>query len=70
VIGSIIGIFYYLRVVITIFRQPEEGTEWRAQSLGPVADATLVLLSIGLLALGTVPNALINLIENAVSSLG
>jgi NADH:ubiquinone oxidoreductase subunit 2 (subunit N) len=70
VIGSIIGIFYYLRVVITIFRQPEEGTEWREQPLSPVADATLVILSIALLLLGVVPNALFNLIESVVSSLG
>ncbi|MGD8403724.1 MAG: NADH-quinone oxidoreductase subunit N [Anaerolineales bacterium] len=70
VIGSIVGIFYYLRVVITIFRQPEEDTGWRMQPLGLVADATLVVLSIALLALGIVPNALINLIENIVSSLG
>jgi NADH-quinone oxidoreductase subunit N len=70
VIGSIIGIFYYLRVVITIFRQPEEGMGRRTQPLGPVADATLVLLSVALLVLGIAPNALINLIENVVSSLG
>jgi len=70
VIGSTIGVFYYLRVVITIFRQPEGGTEWRVQPLGPFADATLVILSIALLLLGTVPNALINLIESVVSTLG
>jgi NADH-quinone oxidoreductase subunit N len=70
VIGSIIGVFYYLRVIITIFRQPGEGMGWRMQPLDPFADATLVVLSIALLVLGIVPNALINLIENVVSSLG
>lgn len=69
VIGSIIGVFYYLRVIITIFRQPGEGMGWRMQPLDPFADATLVVLSIALLVLGIVPNALINLIENVVSSL-
>lgn len=71
VIGSVIGVFYYLRVVITIFRQPDDESYKRTlPSFDRFADATLVALSMGLLVLGIFPNALINLIESVVSSLG
>jgi NADH-quinone oxidoreductase subunit N len=70
VLGSVIGIFYYLRVAITIFRQPEEGPGWRSQPVGPVADATLVVLSIGLLVLGIIPSPLMQVIQGVVAHLG
>ncbi len=71
VIGSVVGIFYYLRVVITIFRQPEdESAAWTAPSISPLADITLALLSLGLLILGIFPAPLINLIEAMVARLG
>ena len=71
VIGSVIGVFYYLRIAITIFRQPEGASpKWTFSPLDPLADATLVLLSVGLVLLGIFPGPLINLIEGAVSRLG
>jgi NADH-quinone oxidoreductase subunit N len=71
VIGSVIGVFYYLRVMITIFRQPEDGSEpWDSPPLNPLARATLVVLSIGLVILGVFPAPLINLIEGIVTRLG
>ena len=70
VIGSVVGLFYYLRVAITIFRGPEEGLGWSAQPIGPLADATLVILSIGLLILGIIPNSLMQLIQSVVAHLG
>jgi NADH-quinone oxidoreductase subunit N len=71
VIGSVIGVFYYLRIAITIFRQPEGASpKWNVSSLDPVADATLVLLSVGVVLLGIFPGPLITLIEGMVSRLG
>jgi NADH-quinone oxidoreductase subunit N len=71
VIGSVIGVFYYLRVAITIFRQSEEESAiWTAPRLTPLADVTLVLLSLGLLILGIFPAPLINLIEAVAARLG
>ncbi len=71
VIGSVIGVFYYLRVAITIFRQPEEESAvWTAPRLTPLAEVTLVLLSLGLIILGIFPAPLINLIEAVAARLG
>ena len=71
VIGSVIGVFYYMRIAITIFRQPEgESAKWTISPLNPIADVTLVLLSVGLILLGIFPGPLITLIERVVSRLG
>jgi len=71
VIGSVIGIFYYLRVAITIFRSAEDGaSSWVVPPVSRLADAVLVLLSLALLVLGIFPAPLINMIETAVAQLG
>jgi NADH-quinone oxidoreductase subunit N len=71
VIGSVIGVFYYLRVAITIFRQPEgESGTWIVPPLDPLANATLAVLSVGLVILGIFPAPLLNLIERMVALLG
>jgi NADH-quinone oxidoreductase subunit N len=71
VIGSVIGVFYYLRVAITLFRQPEGESVNRAfPSLDPLANATLVVLSAGLVILGIFPGQFIYLIEIMISHLG
>jgi hypothetical protein len=57
-------------VAINIFRQPEEGTAWPTQPLGSLADATLVVLSIGLLVFGIVPSPLMQVIQGVVAHLG
>ena len=65
VIGSVIGVFYYLRIVITILRQPMEGARrWIAPGAGITANATLAALGIALLVTGVFPSPLINLIES------
>lgn len=71
VIGSVIGVFYYLRVAITIFRQPEDGSV--AGTILPqsrLAGVTLALLSVGLVILGVFPAPIIDLIEDLVTRLG
>jgi NADH-quinone oxidoreductase subunit N len=73
VIGSVIGIFYYLRVTITIFRQPEAesaSASWAIPSKSMLANGTLLLLSLALILLGIFPTPLIHLIEGAVLHLG
>ena len=71
VIGSVIGLFYYLRVVITIFRSPEgETPPWIALPISRFANATLVVLSIGLLILGIFPSPLMQVIQSVVAHLG
>jgi NADH-quinone oxidoreductase subunit N len=71
VIGSVIGIFYYLRVAITIFRSPEgETPAWSAPPISRFADVTLVVLSIGLLILGIFPSPLMQVIQTVVTHLG
>ena len=71
VIGSVVGIFYYLRVVITIFRSPEgETPPWSALPISRFANATLVVLSIGLLILGIFPSPLMQVIQSVVVHLG
>ena len=69
VIGTVIGVFYYLRIVMAMFREPEteEGTPipliHRSESL------TLTLLSTILVVLGIYPTPLIRLIEGVVTYL-
>jgi len=69
VIGSVIGVFYYLRVVITMFRQPEL-PEQAALPIGQSAYLTLVLLSVVLVILGVYPTPLMQLIERAITRFG
>jgi NADH-quinone oxidoreductase subunit N len=71
VIGSVIGVFYYLRVAITMFRQPEgEASTWNVPPLNPLANVTLILLTVGLIILGIFPAPLIELIESMAVILG
>jgi NADH-quinone oxidoreductase subunit N len=69
VIGSVIGLFYYLRIVITMFRQPD----LKEQIILPVRrSAYLALIALGviLVILGVYPAPLIQLIQRAVTGFG
>jgi NADH-quinone oxidoreductase subunit N len=69
VLGSVIGVFYYLRIVITMFRQPD----LKEQIILPVrrsAYVALIALSVILVILGVYPSPLIQLIQRAVSGFG
>jgi len=71
VIGSVVGLFYYLRIAITIFRSPEgETPPWIAPPIRRFANATLLVLSIGLVILGIIPNPIMQLIQTVVAHLG
>lgn len=63
ILGSVIGLFYYLRVVVVMFDRAEhEGT---ADAPAPrIAAATLVALGLPLIGLGIYPVPLIRLIQS------
>jgi NADH-quinone oxidoreductase subunit N len=69
VIGSVIGVFYYLRIVITMFRQSDL-TEQVILPLRRSAYLALIVLSVILVILGIYPTPLIQLIERALAGFG
>ncbi|HWU36502.1 MAG TPA: NADH-quinone oxidoreductase subunit N [Candidatus Acidoferrum sp.] len=72
VVGSAIGLFYYLRIVVAVFAEPEEGVLAGVPSvrlLTPVSGLALVVLTLLLLWFGVYPAPLIRLIQSVVGSL-
>ncbi len=68
VIGTIIGVFYYLRIVITMFRQAD--VEDRTTiSVSRGANVVLALLGVLIILLGIYPTPLVHIIEQIVASL-
>ena len=75
VVSSAIGLYYYLRVIVTMYRRPEE--EGNAARPSPrlrttvplAAGLTLAVLFLALLWLGIYPAPLLELIEAAVAGL-
>ena len=66
VIGSVIGLFYYMRIVITMFRQ----SDVKEQVILPVRRSAywaLIALSVILVILGVYPSPLIQLIQRVVT---
>jgi NADH-quinone oxidoreductase subunit N len=66
VIGSVIGVFYYLRIVITMFRQSDL-TEQVVLPIRRGAYLALIVLSVILVILGIYPTPLLQLIERALA---
>ncbi|MGR6036388.1 MAG: NADH-quinone oxidoreductase subunit N [Candidatus Nitrosoglobus sp.] len=68
IIGSILGLFYYLRIVIVMYQLPTAAIERRyAYPPTPLAGGlTLALLTLLLLWWGIHPNPIINLIKTVV----
>ncbi len=73
VIGSAIGLFYYLRLVVVMFdRVPESDAEmsWpRPARVWPSAALALGVLALSLLWLGVYPSPLMDLIQASVSGM-
>lgn len=67
VISSAIGLYYYLRVVVSLFRQPLPATgapaEAGAPALSPVSGVTLAGLLVLMIWLGIYPTPLIEMIQ-------
>jgi NADH-quinone oxidoreductase subunit N len=63
IIGSIIGLFYYLRVIVAICTPAPEGVTAYAGAVPMVGGATLAALTLMLIGLGVYPTPLVHLIQ-------
>jgi NADH-quinone oxidoreductase subunit N len=63
IVGSVIGLFYYLRVIVAIFTPAPEGATAYAGAVPMVGGATLVALTLMLFGLGVYPTPLVHLIQ-------
>jgi len=63
IVGSVIGLFYYLRVIVAICTPAPEGATAYAGTVPMVGGATLVALTLMLLGLGVYPTPLVHLIQ-------
>jgi NADH-quinone oxidoreductase subunit N len=62
IVGSIIGLFYYLRVIVAICTPAPEGAIAYAGAV-PMVGATLAALTLMLFGLGVYPTPLVHLIQ-------
>ena len=67
VINSVIGLYYYIKVIAVMFQQPETEMEARPKHLRPsiylASMGTLTVLALLLVGIGVYPTGLINLIS-------
>lgn len=74
VIGSAIGLFYYLRIVVVMFRSPSEGSRGNDSvplSLAALAGGVvLAVLTLALVWLGVFPGPVIEIIQATAGRLG
>ena len=63
IVGSVIGLFYYLRVIVAICTPAPEGATAYAGTVPMVGGATLVALTLMLFELGVYPTPLVHLIQ-------
>ncbi len=78
VLTSVLGLFYYLRVIVALFERvvPESADEEgavpaiRGLAIAPLSASVLVFVALALLFLGLYPRLLLRLIEMAAGSLG
>lgn len=66
VINSVIGLFYYLRIIVSLFDRPGEAAASRSSYSGSLVLAVLTIL---LIWIGVYPSPVITLIQRTVSSL-
>ena len=62
VINSAIGLFYYLRVIVTIFSAPQAEEQVRIERTPLTACLTMMVLTVCLFGLGVVPGTLLDVI--------
>jgi len=68
ILASLISIFYYLRVVVVMFMQPEEG-ESRPVIIPGAVDVAMAATVAGTIGLGIIPTGFYNLASQSVTSL-
>jgi NADH-quinone oxidoreductase subunit N len=64
IINSVIGLYYYLRVITTMF---SAATETKLPALSLTGNITLSLIALSILILGVYPGWLINIIMKFVT---
>ena len=69
IVGSAIGIYYYLRVIFTMTARPET-TSRNERPVARGAFAVVCLLGLTILGFGVYPTPLIALVGYAVSGIG
>ncbi len=71
IVGSVIGVFYYLRIVITMFRPPEEQVESviSLPSIYTTGGVVLSLLTFLIISLGIYPLPIMQIIARMISTL-
>ena len=69
IVGSVIGLFYYLRVIVAICTPAPEGATAYAGAVPMVGGATLVALTLMLFGLGVYPTPLVHLIQVTAAQL-
>lgn len=68
VIASTIGLFYYLRIVVALYQQPDEITQALPVRM-PAAMVALTALTLILIWLGVYPSGMLKVIQDAVGGL-
>jgi NADH-quinone oxidoreductase subunit N len=68
IVGSIIGLFYYLRVIVAICTPAPEGAAAYAGAVPQAGGATLAVLTLVLIWLGVYPTPLVHLIQVTVTA--
>jgi NADH-quinone oxidoreductase subunit N len=69
VINSVIGLYYYLRIIVAMYTRPEEKTEETSPGFSFSGGFALGLLTLLLVWFGTAPSGILNLIKTLVTSL-
>jgi NADH-quinone oxidoreductase subunit N len=69
IVSSVIGLFYYLRIVVTLYDAPDEDLAIERSSTPPAAGLSLTVLTALLVFFGVYPSALWRAIALAVLSL-
>jgi len=69
VVSSVVGLYYYLRVIVAMFLQRKEEARLSAGMPTVLESVVLTALTLGVLGMGIYPTALIRTILNLVSGL-
>ena len=65
IIGSVIGLYYYIRVIAVLFSTSSDKAEWPATSF--IGNVALTIVTVSILVLGLYPGWLIEMITRLVA---
>ncbi len=69
IVGSVIGLFYYLRVILFMARRPDDRPAFIAPGAGLAGGCAVLILTLVLVGLGVYPAALISLIRESAGQI-